>query len=149
MQFITPTTGQPITFIANNGRLYLSCVDYAEVFGYSGLGNERKKAKLDALNVSNVRDRDIIFGLFKFYEFLTEEFIKQYGIKEYKPIQRKINEKVVEERNLSERDIELLKEFNVVDKEFKVQKNRNEDGVSGKKNEDVLKNIEEKKKFFI
>jgi hypothetical protein len=103
--FVT-SLGQKVTLIVFKGRLYLSCDNYAEVFGYGG---KNKLAKMDLLNVMVVREREIIYGLFKLYDILIDKYMNKNKI-EAKPknFETQILEEIAQEMNLSEKQIEML-----------------------------------------
>jgi hypothetical protein len=103
--FVT-SLGQKVTLIVMKGRLYLSCENYAEVFGYGG---KNKLAKMDLLNVMVVREREIIYGLFKLYDILIDKYMDKNKI-EAKPknFETQILEEIAQEMNLNEKQIEML-----------------------------------------
>jgi hypothetical protein len=103
--FVT-SLGQKVTLIVFKGRLYLSCDNYAEVFGYGG---KNKLAKMDLLNVMVVREREIIYGLFKLYDILIDKYMNKNKI-EAKPknFETQILEEIAQEMNLTEKQIEML-----------------------------------------
>jgi len=104
--FVT-SLGQKVTLIAYKGRLYVMCDNYAEVFGYSG---KNKLAKMDLLDVNNLREREIIYGLFKFYDVLTEEYKKKYKIEgDGKNLNTEILEEIAKEKNLNQDQLEYIK----------------------------------------
>jgi len=105
--YITPHSGQKVTFIITDGRLYLSCTDYSEVFGYN-TGNI--KAKIENLNYYNLRDRDVILGLIELYDLLIKKYKEKFNIKdEVKSINTELLEEIVKNKNLSEKNLENLK----------------------------------------
>jgi hypothetical protein len=116
-KFITPTTGQVVTFILTNGRLYLSCDNYGEVFGYSV---DKPRAKIDNLNASDYRERDVIYGLFKLYDMILEKYIEKFNIvKESKTVNTEAFEQIVSERGLDDDMIKLIKNSKLIkDVEF-------------------------------
>lgn len=146
--YITPHSGQKITFIITEGRLYLSCVNYAEVFGYN-VGNI--KAKIENLNYYNLRDRDIILGLFELYDILVEKYKEKFNIKdEVKTINTEILQEIVKDKNISEKSLDYLKKSKLLqDVEFsklEIENNIKENEV--KENSEKDKNSERKKPKF-
>ena len=141
--FVT-SLGQKVTFIVFKGRLYLSCDNYAEVFGYSG---KNKLAKMDLLNVMLVREREIIYGLFKLYDNLVDKYMDKHKV-EMKPVNfdTKILEQVAKEMNLTDKQIDMLiksKQFREI--QFDKLKNENIEEVESQellntvdKNENII-----------
>lgn len=103
--FVT-SLGQKVTLIVMKGRLYLSCENYAEVFGYGG---KNKLAKMDLLNVMVVREREIIYGLFKLYDILIDRYMDKNKIDARpKNFETQILQEIADEMNLTENQIEML-----------------------------------------
>jgi hypothetical protein len=146
--YITPHSGQKVTFIITDGRLYLSCVDYAEVFGYN-TGNI--KAKIENLNYYNLRDRDIIFGLLEVYEILVQKYKEKFNIKdEVKTINTEILEKIIKDKNISEKSLDYLKKSKLLqDVEFsklEIENNIKEINTNEDFNKVIKKNENDRKK---
>jgi len=146
--YITPHSGQKVTFIITDGRLYLSCVDYAEVFGYN-TGNI--KAKIENLNYYNLRDRDIIFGLLEVYEILVQKYKEKFNIKdEVKTINTEILEKIIKDKNISEKSLDYLKKSKLLqDVEFsklEIENNIKEINTNEDFNKEIKKNENDRKK---
>lgn len=95
MDYVTSLTKTRITFTAWKGRLYLSSGNYAELFGVKNL-NARAQPKISELNVYNTRERDIIFGLFKFYDFLIDKYKRENGIAERESLKKEQFRKLLE-----------------------------------------------------
>lgn len=151
--FITPHSGQKLTFIVTNGRLYLSCVNYAEVFGYN-IGNI--KAKIENLNYYNLRDRDIILGLFEVYDILIQKYKEKFEIKdEVKTINTEILEEIIKDKNISEKSLDFLKKSKLLqDVEFSkldIENNIKDKDDKKDSNNEIRKNENERKKpkFYI
>ena len=107
MDYITKNSGQKVTFILTDGRLYISCTDYAEVFGYNQ-GN--LKSKIENLDFFNLRDREVIYGLLELYEFLIEKFIEKYQIKkDEKNLNTEILQDIIRNNNMTQENIDFLK----------------------------------------
>lgn len=138
-------TGQKINFITKEGRLYLKCENYSEIFGYS---RENTALKINNLNIYNLRDREVIFGLFKLYDTLIEGYMKKYNINpDEKNLKTEILEEIILKNNLSDKDLEILKNAKVLkDVDYtKIKLNELKEQL-----ETGLKLEEEKKpKFFI
>lgn len=110
--YITPHSGQKVSFIVTEGRLYLSCVDYAEVFGYN-IGNI--KAKIENLNYYNLKDRDVILGLFELYDLLIDKYKEKFNIKDsVKTINTEILEEIIKNKNLTEENLNYLKKSRIL-----------------------------------
>jgi hypothetical protein len=108
IEFSTVTSlGQKITFITQKGRLYVSCDNYAEVFGYSA---KNKLAKMKSLNIFVLREREIIYCLFRFYDTMISEYIKKYQILEtYINYETKIIQDLIDRNEISEKHLEYMK----------------------------------------
>jgi hypothetical protein len=142
-KFITPSTGQIIDFILVNGRLYLSCDNYGEVFGYS---SAKPRAKIDNLNASDFRERDVIFGLFKLYDMVLERYIEKYNIKkEVKNYNTEVFEEIVSEKGIDEEMLRLIKNSRLI-KDVEFGKIRIQDEKS--KKEESKENAIHKPKFY-
>jgi len=100
--------GQKITFITTEGRMYLLCDNYAEVFGFTG---KNKLRKINNLDVMNVREKEVVIGLFKFYDVLIDKYMDIYNIdkKKAKNISTKIFEEILKEKKIDKESIETLK----------------------------------------
>ncbi len=149
--YITPNSGQKITFIITDGRLYLSCVNYAEVFGYN-IGNI--KAKIENLNYYNLRDRDIILGLIELYDILVQKYKERFNIKdEVKTINTEILEEIIKDKNISLKNIDFLKKSKLLqDVEFskiQIEKDLNEVEKIPNSEKETEKSEKKKPKFFI
>jgi len=101
--YITLTSGQNVSFILNNGRLYISCDNYAQTFGYNA--PKALFSKISQLNLSNVRERDLVFGLFDFYDVLIKRFIREYGIIQGKSFETTVIENLIAKKKLFQRRI--------------------------------------------
>jgi len=149
-KYITPHSGQKVTFIITDGRLYLSCVNYSEVFGFN-VGN--MKAKIDNLNYYNLRDRDIILGLFDLYDVLVLKYKEKFDIKdEVKTINTEILDELVKNKNISKASLDyLMKSKLLQDVEFSkldIENNMKEDDLKDNTDNDINKNERKKPKFY-
>jgi hypothetical protein len=61
-----------------------------------------------------VRERDIIFGLFSFYDLMIEKYKEKYDIKEKVEIDTNLIQKLIDKKKLGEEDIRLLKESEIL-----------------------------------
>lgn len=103
--FVT-SLGQKVTFIIKQGRLYLSCQNYSEVFGYN---SRNIKAKIDNLDIFNIRERDLIFGLFKLYDNLIDEYKKLHNIPDQvKNVETEIIEDMIKSKKIAKKELDLL-----------------------------------------
>jgi hypothetical protein len=144
--FIT-AYGQKVTFICEEGRLYLSCDNYSEVFGYHF---NKQLLKIENLNCYQPREREIIFGLFQFYDKLIQMYIQENNIDiDKKTLKTEVFESILKTKKLSHNELELLKKSSVLrDVQFsklnldELVKNSSENKVDKPK-------TEEKRKFFI
>lgn len=157
--------GQKITFIVVEGRMYLLCDNYAEVFGFTG---KNKLRKINNLDVMNIREKEIIIGLFKLYDVLIDEYVRLYNIDKVKEknLNTMIFEDVIREKKLDSNMINLIKktkllknvEYDKLDKDdLKVSNNGDFISVletSGQKGKDNMTNENKnspikEKRFYI
>ena len=152
--FITPHSGQKVTFITTEGRIYLSCVNYSEVFGYN-IGNV--KAKIDNLNYFNLRDRDVIFGLIELYDLLISKFKEKYNVKEnVVTLNTEILQELVNDKNISKEKMEYLKksrllqdvEYSKIDYENVVETKTKENDFNNQNKLEENKETDKKKPKF-
>jgi hypothetical protein len=61
-----------------------------------------------------VRERDIIFGLFNFYDLLIEKYKEKYNIKKKIDNETKLFQRLVNKGELSEKDVALVKSSEVI-----------------------------------
>ncbi len=101
--------GQKITFITTEGRMYLLCDNYAEVFGFTG---KNKLRKINNLDVMNMREKEIVIGLFKLYDALIDKYMELYKIdkKKEKNLNTKIFEEIVKNNKLDNQTINVIKQ---------------------------------------
>lgn len=147
--YITKNSGQKVTFILTEGRLYITCTDYAEVFGYNQ-GN--LKSKIENLDFFNLRDREIIYGLLELYDLIIEKYIERYEIKkDEKNINTEILQEIVRNKNITEKDMEFIKKSKLLqDIEYSKIEFTDEKSESNsiKENENKKNEKEKNKKFY-
>jgi hypothetical protein len=107
-EFSTVTSlGQKITFITQNGKLYVSCDNYAEVFGYSA---KNKLAKMKSLNISVLREREVIYSLFRFYDHMIAEYMKKFNISEkYLNFETKVVQDMIDKNEINEKQLNYMR----------------------------------------
>ncbi len=72
-------------------------------------------AKISNLNINNLRERDIIFGLFNLYDLLIEKYKEKYNIKKKIDNETKLLQRLVNKGQLSEKEVELVKNSEILD----------------------------------
>jgi len=146
--------GQKITFIVVEGRMYLLCDNYAEVFGFTG---KNKLSKINNLDVMNLREKEIVIGLFRLYDVMIDRYVKLNNIDKTKQknLITEIFQDVVKDKMLFVTDINTIKQTKILKGvEFeKLQSEKNIEDVKsvlGKSSSAEEKLISEKEtKFYI
>ena len=78
--YVIPLTNVKVTFITNEGKLFLDCDNQSEVLGFAALN--KGAMSLDSLNFNVFRERELIFGLFEFYLHLMKMYEERFGVKQ-------------------------------------------------------------------
>ena len=109
--FVT-ALGQNVNLTSLSGRLYLTCDNYYEVFGYN---KKNALLKINNLDIMNVRDREIIFGLFKFYDELINKYIIKNNVNVNETnAHTEILQNIVKDKGISQSQLEAIKKTNII-----------------------------------
>ena len=76
--------------------------------------NCRFLARVENLNVNNVRERDIVFGLFNFYDVLIDRFRQKNNIKTSNAKDTRIMQLIVDKVGMTEKELGLLKNSEIM-----------------------------------
>lgn len=71
-------------------------------------------SRIQNLNVNNIRERDIIFGLFNFYDLLIQKYKEQNGIKPEISNETMLIKKILHKQGLTEKDLKSIENSNLL-----------------------------------
>ena len=76
--------------------------------------SQRFLAKVHKLDAHNVRERDLVFGLFIFYDLLIEKYKEKNNIKKQNDNKTKLLQKMIDKNLVSENEINALENSEIL-----------------------------------
>jgi len=79
--------------------------------------------KINDLNPTNIRERDVIFGLLKLYDILINKYKDKYKIVNIeKDVKNQVFDEVLNSKNLNEDQVRIIKESGLIDANIDMDK---------------------------